>query len=476
VAVAEKDLLAAVFGSGTDGMAPRERALSSDRVFIRSYDQLAVAAAGSTGRQMTAIEALDAYGFEKLLEAVEYGTAVLPPSRDEPSTTLRGARATLGLTQQAVADHARVGLELIRDAENPRRRVPIRELQKIAMVLGLDERLIGFSPTASLDTELGTRLKQLGREETTFSPLLVATFAEAAWVIRTENRLRGLLNWTASALAAFERDSFYGSAAFRAWNHGYLLAERTRSILGVPRSLPLRPLRAWTSRLGIPLVQAELPMRVAGATLASGGVRGIIVNTRGRNSNVWVRRSTIAHELGHLLWDPDHELTPVRVDDYSVIGHYSATGSYVEARANAFAVELLAPRAEVDLRYRTSESNETGVRDVMEHFGISYTAARYHIKNASGGEIPLSALTTSDHNDTAEWRATESFTDDWFPFATTSSMRRGTFAACVVAAEKGGLIHEDTAASYLQCTRAEYRASVQSIAEVFADLIANPTL
>ncbi len=410
------------------------------------------------------------------MEAVEYGTAVLPPARDEPSATLRGARAALGLTQQAVANRAGVSAELIRDAENPRRRVPIRELQKIAVVLGLDERLVGFSPTASLDTELGTRLKQLGRGDTTFSPLLVATFAEAAWVIRTETRLRGLLNWTTGVLAAFERDSFYGTAAFRAWSHGYLLAERTRSILGVSRSLPLQPLRAWTFRLGIPLVQAELPKRVAGATLASGGVRGIIVNTRGSNRNVWVRRSTIAHELGHLLWDPDHKLTPVHVDDYSVIGHYSAADSYIEARANAFAVELLAPRAEVDLRYRTAETSDAGVRDVMEHFGISFTAARYHIKNASGSEIPLSKLSTPERADTAEWRAVESFTDDWFPFATTSSMRRGTFAACVVAAEQRRLIHEDTAATYLQCSRAEYRTSAQAIAEVFADLIANPTL
>ena len=152
MAIAESDLLDAVFGSGSDGLAPRERALKSDRVFVRSYDQLALEATGSTGRQMTAVEALDAYGFEKLMEAVEYGTAVLPPARDEPSATLRGARAALGLTQQAVADRAGVSAELIRDAENPRRRVPIRELQKIAVVLGLDERLVGFSPTASLDT------------------------------------------------------------------------------------------------------------------------------------------------------------------------------------------------------------------------------------------------------------------------------------------------------------------------------------
>jgi transcriptional regulator with XRE-family HTH domain len=425
---------------------------------------------------MTAVEALDAYGFEKLIETVEYGTAVLPSSPEEPSATLRGARGILGLTQQTVADRAGLTLEVVRDAENPRRRVAVRDLQKMAIVLGLDERLIGFSPTASLDTELSTRLKKLGRSDASFSPLLVGTFAEAAWVIRTENRLRGLLNWTSGALAAFERDSFYGTAAFRAWKHGYLLAERTRSILGVPRSIPIRPLRSWTFRLGIPLLQAELPMRVAGATIASGGVRGILVNTRGSNRNVWVRRSTIAHELGHLLWDPDHELTPVRVDDYSVIGHYSENDSHVEARANAFAVELLAPRAEVDLRYRTAESSEAGVRDIMEHFGISYTAARYHIRNASDGEIALSSLITSERDHTEEWRATESFTDDWFPFATTSPMRRGTFAACVVAAEQRRLIHEDTAATYLQCTRAEYRDKSRSIIDVFEDLIDHPTL
>lgn len=476
MAVTVPDLLDAVFGEDTGSTGPRERALRSQRVFVRSYDQLGVATTGGTGRQMTAIEALDAYGLEKLIEAIEYGTAVLPPSPEEPAVTLRGARETLGLTQQAVAARAGLKVEAVRDAENPRKRIAVRELQKISIVLGLDERLIGFSPTASLDTQLSTRLKQLGRSNTSFSPGLVATFAEAAWVIRTENRLRGLLNWTSGVRSAFERDGFYGNAAFRAWEHGYLLAERTRSVLGVPRSVPLRPLRAWTFRLGIPLLQAELPLRVAGATIASGGVRGILVNTHGSNRNVWVRRSTIAHELGHLLWDPDHELTSVRVDDYAVIGHYSANDSSIEARANAFAVELLAPRAEVDLRYRTADCSEAGVRDIMEHFGISYTAARYHIKNASGGTLPLSSLVTSERDHTEEWRAAESFTDDWFPFERTSAMRRGTFAACVVTAEQRKLIHQDTAAVYLQCTPAEYREGCQSIAEMFADLIEHPTL
>jgi Zn-dependent peptidase ImmA (M78 family) len=100
-------------------------------------------------------------------------------------------------------------------------------------------------------------------------------------------------------------------------------------------------------QLKIPVVQQALHERFAGATEANGNSRGIVVNERGHNANVWVRRMTLAHELGHLLWDPDTRLNQLTVDEYAGLEAAYHTGrgraDVVEMRANAFAVALLAP-------------------------------------------------------------------------------------------------------------------------------------
>jgi transcriptional regulator with XRE-family HTH domain len=468
--------LAAVFGCESVGATAEERAATSSRIFVRSQDHLAFASNGATGRLMTAQEALDAFGPEKLLEIVDYGSAILPRDLSEPARTLKAARTTLGLTQDDAATRSGVHVDTLRRAENSERRTPIQDLQKIAMALGLDERLIAFSPGAGADHQLGARLKQLGAGGVGFSTALVATFAEAAWVIRTEARLRAVLGWKPQILTRFRPDSHYGSAAFPTWEHGFSLAVRARDILNLPQSATIRPLRTLIFRLGIPLINATLPEKVAGATLSSGGVRGILVNTAGQNANVWVRRSTMAHELGHLLWDPEHKLKSVRVDKYADIGSADATNDHVEGRANAFAVEFLAPRRELEKMYRTSATSEDGLRAVMERFGISFTAARFHVWNACDRAFSWQSLHTPDWSPPDDWRAEESFSDDWFPIPETSQARRGAFAACVVAARRGGMIHEDTAALYLQTDVAAYREAEVAIEDMFSDLLATPAL
>lgn len=468
MALMDERLLVAVFGADSVGETARDRAISSHRVFVRSQDGLALDRPMAKGRRFTAVEAYDAYGFEKLLEAVSSGSAILPPNLEEPSQTLREARQTLGLSHEALAARASVSPDMVRNAEDPRSRTPIHELQRIAIAVGLDERQVSFLPGAGGDLTLGARLKQLESSVTSFSSTLVATFAEAAWVIRTEHRLRNALGWTSTLLSRFEPDGHYGSQYFRAWQQGYLLADRARTLLDIPPGATIKPLRDLAFRLGIPVLQTTLPGNVAGATISTGGIRGIVVNTEGQNTNVWVRRSTIAHELGHLLWDPEDRLMTVRVDEYSLISGTDRdfTSDQVEARANAFAIDFLAPHRELERLYNTSDSDDR-LREVMERFGISFTAAKYHVWNACEQRVSLESLRTSNWDPPEEWRALESFSDDYFPIATAGALRRGTFAACVVAAEQRRLIHEDTAALYLQTSIEQYRASRDDIAGLF---------
>ena len=117
------------------------------------------------------------------------------------------------------------------------------------------------------------------------------------------------------ALAEFEPSHDYGHGE-PAWRAGYVLAERTRERLGLGLE-PIESMRDLVEhRLGIPIIQVALPTRIAGATVSSHGQRGIVLNTAGANSNVWIRRTTMAHELAHILFDPEEQLSNVRVDSY----------------------------------------------------------------------------------------------------------------------------------------------------------------
>ncbi len=144
-------------------------------------------------------------------------------------------------------------------------------------------------------------------------------------------------------------------------------------------------------RLGIPVVQAPLPgnTEIAGATVAAaddreGEVRGIVFNTLGANENVWVRRTTLAHELGHLLFDPPERLENLRVDSYAE-GRTDPQGGeaadFVEQRANAFAVAFLAPD---DAVRETAPAPLTtaSVAKTMRTFGIGKVAAGHRICNS----------------------------------------------------------------------------------------------
>lgn len=468
---ADTKFLESVFGATSTGDAPEDRARTSDRLFVRSQDHLALHTEGATGRVLTAWEALHAFGFDLLVEAVEDSPAVLPQSPDEPSRSIRARRESLGLSHQDVARQAKVDLSVATVAESPASRTPIRQLEAIAVALGLDERVIGVEPGARGDDRLAVRLRSLGSGPVRLSPTGVAALGEAAWVIQVHDRLSKWIDGAPVRPEGFEPSSNYGDQEYPAWRHGYYLAEKTRELLGVDPDEPIENLRVLTElRLAVPLVQAELPQRIAGATLANGKARGIVVNTRGSNENVWVRRSTIAHELGHLLWDPDAQLRSLAVDEYEELNRapWDDQVDYVEQRANAFAIEFLAPQTAAVEIFRSAESREVGLRQVMDTFGISFTAARYHVWNGVDRSFDLNALRVEDYEPTDEWRGRESYTIDWFPIDATPMSRRGRFSGLITRACDAGLVSIDTASSYLATDSQEFSQRRGELSQLFA--------
>jgi Zn-dependent peptidase ImmA (M78 family) len=307
------------------------------------------------------------------------------------------------------------------------------------------------------------------RDTNRFSPSDVLALTEAAWVISKQLSLLRHLSLVSGGsnaklfrpkLHQFTGDKNYD---YPAYERGYVLAHRTRDLLGISETSAIPSLKSLIeNELEVPLVQQTLSPKFAGATISNGQDRGIVVNELGLNANVWIRRMTVAHELGHLLWDPDEKLDQLKVDEYEDLETSTRTDP-VEIRANAFAVSFLAPPLGVKRIYETHRSPDETVRQVMQTYGISMTAAKHHVGNVI--RQTLDALHDAPQP-TDEWVAAENLAVDYFPLRTTPISRRGGFAFAVSASYERNFISLDTAATLLRTTTPELSASAKAIIEL----------
>lgn len=475
--------LVRVFGPKAESAAGADDAARrSDRLFVRGEGQLAVyerrgrRGPEPTGHRLSAWEAYKAFGLEVLDEAIEYSAAILRSSATATADTLRRRRESLGVDRAQAGRAAGVSEAEAGEAETRPANVPLAHLNRMALALGLDERRLAFDPPEARGDSLAVRLRKLthGREDSgiRISPASALRFAEAASIVRIQHRLQDWLG-IKGEYGKFEPDNDYGSPEFPAWNAGYRLAEEARAALRLGER-PIPSMRELVEdRLGIPVVQAELQRNLAGATIAADDgngarARGIVLNTTGDNRNVWVRRATLAHELGHLLFDSDARLRHVRVDSYDdgATDPEGGEGDFVEQRANAFAAAFLAPLAAVHRTAPPPFGPET-VAKTMREFGISLTTARYHIHNAHYRQYDTPSVGGLREEPSDEQKAAEDFAIDFFPLEGTSEQRRGRFAYLVAQCRKEGILSADTAALYLQCTAAELDDNLDRVAEIY---------
>ncbi len=451
-------------------------ARESTRKFVRSKSEIGPLHEGRkpTGHIMTAWEAYQSYGFEILEESIEYSGAILLESVGAIERTFFNRRNDLGLSVESMAGAAGVGVDVVKQAELLAGHVSVKELEKIAFVLGLDERLLAFDENGSSDRDLAFRLKTLQQPGTKIPEISAGTvlrFTEAASIIRVQAMLMDWLGQP-NPVKEVQPDHYYGSPVNPAWRLGYQLARQTRGRLDTGNA-PIPSMRDLVEKdLGIPVVQAQLPLAIAGATITTSGhdgadVRGVVLNTVGENANVWVRRATLAHELGHILYDPDVALERLRVDSYTGTQGDPQGGvhaDFVEQRANAFAIAFLAPLESVrDMTPAPIKAEALG--EVMQTFGISRTAAQYHVFNAhySGDSLPE----WTDQVDPAdEWLIAEDFTLDYFPVGSVPLQRRGRFAGLVAECHQRRMLSSQTAALYLGCAEQDFLDNVGSIRDL----------
>ena len=465
-------LLDLVFGVDAVGGKPEERALNSSRRFVRSQVQLAFATPQAKGRVLTAHEALQTFGWDNLLRVAMEGSAPLVRSANEPASTLNEQRSALGLSITDLSKRTGVGEADIAAAETPGAFSAIRTLERLGQALALDERRLGYQPNAGRDSDLGVRLRELKQaaDVNVFGPATVLGLTEAAWVISRQAYLSKALQFISPQRVELPvPEANYSYPAFRV---GYSLAERTRDLLGLSIDQPIESLRALIEEvLELPLVQQTMDTRFAGATISNGDVRGIVVNERGMNSNVWVRRMTLCHEVGHLLWDPDTYLAKLKVDEYSNIEESDSEQRRdpVEIRANAFAVAFLAPPHGVMRIVQSCNGDPTeSVSRVMTTYGISGSAAKHHVYNVANlntSTVFVPALPSP----TSNWVVQEELSIAYFPIASTPITRRGKFAWFVAKHFEGGLLSEDTCASYLKCDPGDISKHLGTILSMWPD-------
>jgi Zn-dependent peptidase ImmA (M78 family) len=162
------------------------------------------------------------------------------------------------------------------------------------------------------------------------------------------------------------------------WRHGEELAIHTRNALGLGIA-PIRSMSALLEQLGVRLVWTDLlPEEVQGLSLHDPLVGpSIVANMNGRSDMWWTLRTTIAHELCHILYD--------RVPTVPLgIASRRNQRDDLEQRANAFSVYFLAPREGVRALLMSRgcipfQLQRSDVHTVMTHFGFGKEAATAHL-------------------------------------------------------------------------------------------------
>lgn len=445
-------------------------ARESSLIFVRSLDQLAEDHPCATGRRLTAREALDAYGREVLLVVLSEGSALLCASPAAAGIVIKRRRETLGLDRRHVANKAGVDARVVEAAEESRR-LPLRNYERIARVLSLDERFISVRSEPIGNERLAVRLRTIGEENVRMTPSVTSAIAEAAWVASAQIRMEECLG-IHPPLTEIEPSANYGSPDDPAYVHGYLLAQEARRHLKLgSEQLPISLREICEDRLGIPMIQAELGEFLAGVTVAIGDRRAIVLNRGGRNSNVYIRRSTIAHELGHLLYDIEARLHDLQVDDFGDLERSpSQVRDPVEQRANAFGIEFIAPQTAVLSCYESHESNPIGA--VMRLFGISHTAARNQILNGLKENRELPQPSPEDLRPLYEFEAMEAYATDFHPIPGIAPSRAGRFGAVVLRSADEKIISRETAAEYLGCSEETLESAAEHVRGLWPSVFA----
>ena len=159
---------------------------------------------------------------------------------------------------------------------------------------------------------------------------------------------------------------------------GHAIAAWLRQQPGIVRSNGRVDPDEVLALLGVPVIDVELGLKDIDAIGCWGPRRGptVLVNMNGKSAGVKSRRrSTLAHEICHLLIDRSRSLPLAEVFG-------GRTPEHAEQRARAFAAELLLPRRVARAEYEKFDDPDIAVRSLSSRFGVSGEIVAWQVRNA----------------------------------------------------------------------------------------------
>lgn len=141
------------------------------------------------------------------------------------------------------------------------------------------------------------------------------------------------------------------------------------------------PVEQIARRLGAQITYESFEGEISGMLYRDSGTTVIGVNSRHAPTR---QRFTVAHEIGHLLI---HKGQPLFIDRFVRVNWRNGESSPEEVQANAFAAELLMPRALVReaighaLSRRRDATPQEIVGTLARRFEVSTAAMQYRLIN-----------------------------------------------------------------------------------------------
>ena len=244
--------------------------------------------------------------------------------------SLRSARESKRLSQQAVAEEIGVPRTAITQIENGNRKVSTLELTRFARVYrcSIQELLNDAIPSEREDVI--DALKRV-------APELLENCDDPSQIVKQLNlcregkRLRQLIGVKSSSLPPN-----YDVSSPRSFSEAMLQAENAsdqeRRRIGFDTA-PLSDITSLISHQGIWVSRTSLPSEVSGLFICHRDIGyAIFVNSKHARSRM---RFSLAHEYAHAILDRHHEIC---------VSDSSNSDELIEQRANAFAASFLMPK------------------------------------------------------------------------------------------------------------------------------------
>lgn len=288
------------------------------------------------------------------------------------ATLLRQARQAAGLSSEELAAWSRLPVEALRGAEAGSHRLSAEEVDRCARAFGLrlDDLLAGEAGRAPLTMLLRSDTGFALDTREVFTAEIAEALGEFQRVVREIAELERALSIEIPGLPRLD-----GARCPPGMHPGEHRARHARAVLGLADD-PVPSMSGLAEQLGVRIiwVTAEQVEKMVDGACTTAPRPAVLVNLlEAGNLYPWRARVTLAHELGHLLFDlaPGSPIA-VSLDARRLPSHLEE----VEQTARAFAACFLAPAEGVRRGVADRDpTSEEAIQWVGSHYGVGRTVA-----------------------------------------------------------------------------------------------------